>query len=294
MRIGVLVAACGLAGCQGETPAAWEDPTADDDWSALIDSGDADAVWTAEAVGAAIDAALAAGLPTAQPALDDFRALLAHGDAACPGETVGEGFAVVGACTSAEGYAFSGAAGLSVTDTRTWTEEGAWSGDYTLITAPADFRIARPDGVALSAGGTLRIQQSNDGREHHWTSEVSGTWVDPAAETGWLAAGVSGSLTLDGSEPVEGASRAFVTGDLTLGGASVLFEEVSLAPDGCPDQLWDGALAVRHPAGRWYRLVLDGRCGSCGEVADDAGEALGRACVDPAPLFHAAAAARAG
>lgn len=290
----ILLLACTSEPVSCEEPAAeWLDPTADDDWSALIEGGSVEPPWSAVEVGAELERALQNGLPTAQPVLADYRELLSHGDTDCPGDEFVEGFAVVGSCESEEGYIFTGAAGLATTDTRVYAEDGSWTGLYTVITAPADYVITRPDGSALSAGGTLLQSLSRDSVESHWNSSIAGTWFDSAGTVPWLQEGFSGDLSIDGRQETTGTFLQVVRGGATLLGASLLFDELSIAPSDCADGIWAGSISIRQSNGAWYRLDFDEHCSTCGQLYDDDEQEMGELCIDPAPFFEALTTASA-
>lgn len=280
-----------LACAADPAPPAWVDPTADDDWSDLVPTPSRGPALTADEVAERVALALADGLPLPQPVLADYRELLAHGDAACPGDTFAEGFQVIGGCTTAEGYTYQGAAGLQVDDRRTVAEDGSWTGEASVLTAPADYVITRPDGTRLQAGGTLSIRVARDAGGDRWSAAILGTWQDDGLP-GWLGDGYSGALTVEGSEPPGGEPTQKVDGALTVHGASLQLAGVLVAPETCADGAQAGAVRLRQDDGTWYTLTLDAGCGGCGTLTWDDTEALGEACVDLSALPASLAEAR--
>ena len=101
------------AGCASPAPAAWVDETADDHWELGVSTDAAGPLWTAQEVADQVDLGLSLGFPTPQVLLADYTELLSHGDETCPGSEFEGGFVMLGGCSTADGYRFSGAAGVS-------------------------------------------------------------------------------------------------------------------------------------------------------------------------------------
>ena len=80
-----------LLGCE-EPKQVWQDPTADDDWSAAIDAHAHTAEWSADEVAAAFLSAVEEGVPSPPPVLAPYKELLSHADDVCPGDFFNEGF----------------------------------------------------------------------------------------------------------------------------------------------------------------------------------------------------------
>lgn len=278
-----------IAGCAPAEP-GWLDPSADDAWDELVEEVRHEPGWDAGEVGAQVDLALADGLPLPHPVLDRYRELLTHGDATCPGDTFTGGFLVVGSCTSADGYTYSGSAGLVEEDQREGDPEGEWTGYALVHSAPADYVVTRPDGSRLAVGGNLYVRAEREGSTELWVSRIAGTIVDDGAD-GWLAGGYSGSIELQSTEE-DGATWVKLHGSLTVAGVSLELADLELDDAACPGGVARGGLAVRQPDATWYELEFPEGCGSCGPVTWDRSTELGEACVDPAPLWAAVDAAR--
>lgn len=284
LPFGMLVALT-LAGCAA-LPVAWEDPSADDDWSTAIDTPEHRADWDAAGVAAAFDLALGLGFPAPQAVLADYVELMTHTDASCPGEYFAEGFLELGGCTSDEGYTYRGSAGLMRTDTRVYAEDGSWTGDYGLMFAPADYVIIRPDGSQLDAGGNASVQVRQDDQQRNWNTRMTGTFADADAG-GWLAGGVSGDLSVQGHAGSE--VEQVIDGSLSVAGAAVVFSLLRLEPEACPEGAVSGTLGIRQPDSTWYEVVLPEGCGSCGPAVWNGTEDVGEVCLDFGPALDSIA-----
>ncbi len=265
-------------------PVDWTDPTADDDWTGLVPSTPIAPTWGIAEIEAQFDLAFEGGLPTPHEALATYLELLTHGDADCPGSEFNQGFAVFGLCTSAEGYSYSGAAGLLTTDERTYLDDGSWTGYYSTFSAPADYFIIRPDGTRLSAGGTFNLNDGNRGSGAEWRSSITGSWQD-SGHDGWLKEGYSGTLFYDGSRDVEGNAVQNVRGTITVNGVSVAMESVRVDATQCRTGFVSGTFYLRQPDTSWFTLILPTGCSTCGTVTWEDGSTIGEACLDPRPFF---------
>ena len=288
VAIALLLLACSAPSdsAVADTAPRWNDPTTDDDWSALVPETETAPRWSAAEVGAEVDRALSHGLPGPERPLATYRELLTYGDASCPTAATANGFAVFGVCTAASGYSYSGVADLIVDDRRVEGPDGARSGMLYVSTAPADYFIIRPDGTRLGAGGTLTLNVSQDASGLHTRSTLQGTWLDDG-ESSWLSQGFSGALGLTRNVSPEGEARLDIDGALTVGGASLVFTQVQVTPTACPTGVRSGAISVRQPDASWYTLTFPIGCGACGTVTWQDGSIHGEACIDAVPLLAA-------
>lgn len=269
--------------------AGWVDPTADDDWSALVPAGEHTPAWDAAGFAERFDTAFSTGVPLPQPVLDAYRELLSHGDATCPGTDFEDGFLVMGSCTSAEGYTYSGAAGLETEDLREGDPEGDWTGSARVQSAPADYVITRPDGTRLLVGANLMVSVARSTDTQQWSTRIAGTVQDEAA-TGWLGEGYSGSLEVEGRTDADG-SRQWLQGGFTTLGVTLDLVQLEVRPEACADGFVGGTVRMRQEDATWYALVLPEGCGRCGPLTWEGDTALGEACLDPAPLVASMAEA---
>ncbi len=286
----VLLVALLLPACSApEAPGPWVDATADDRWP--VDSGTPRLpAWSAQGVADQVDLAVAKGIPTPQRVLSDYLDLLAHGDESCPGNYFEEGFVVLGGCDSADGYHFTGAAGVVREDQRSGEGEG-WTGQLRISSAPADYVITRPDQSRLIAGGTFFLEFRAQAERQEWAARIGGTFEDEAAED-WLGAAFSGMLNIDGTED-PGGIRQRISGSLSVGGVAIDMQDVELQPSLCPDGFVGGTFRVRQEDATWSQLSLPKACGACGEVQWEGGESLGSGCIDPKPWIDHISAIRA-
>lgn len=209
--------------------------------------------WTADQAGAALQAALDAGLPDPRALEAAWKgAIDAGGTPGCPSA----GYSLVGGvhgCTSARGWVFAGPA------------DYVPEGDGPGFLLEADSYILRPDGQQLAFGG--EVIYSVDDPDHTWSSRVRGVFRDDAA-TGWLELGVSSSL-----EARRAGEVLRLDGGSSVGGASIGFDGFDWR-SGCPEA---GAVTTVDGLGRGYRTAP--ACDGCGSVTLD-GAVLGEVCLD--------------
>ena len=285
----VLLVALLLPACSGpEDPGTWVDATADDRWP--VDSGSPRLpLWSAQEVADQVDLAVSKGIPTPQRVLTNYLDLLAHGDEICPGNYFQEGFVVLGGCDSADGYHFTGAAGVVRDDQRSGEGEN-WTGQLRVSSAPADYVITRPDQSRLIAGGTYFLElRAHEGRQE-WAARIGGTFEDEAAAD-WLGGAFSGMLMIDGTED-QGGIQQRISGSLSVDGVAIDMQNVQLALSQCPNGFVGGSFRVRQPDATWNSIQLPQGCGTCGEVQWEGGESLGSGCMDAQPWIDHIAAIR--
>jgi len=210
---------------------------------------------------AAVDAAMAVGIPDPRTASEAALAILELGDdGTCPSSTLSEQGGSF-ECTATTGYAFSGFFSLM--------ELEEPNGQAEVFSA--DFLVIDPAGETFHAGGRASLGQTTGGS---WYANLTGSWVYPVAE-GWLEDGASSNLTAEGT-----STGPILTGSARWADASLNFHQVG-AEESCGDGV-SGSLDVRDPGGSWLRLDLED-CTPCGVLQDAAGEALGEGCLDALP-----------
>lgn len=265
-----------------EVESDWVDPAADDDWSHLIDTVEAGPPVTAADIERDLNEALGLGLPTMGEVLSSYYALLAQGDATCPGSARPGGFEVFGTCTAESGLVFSGVSSIEETDERTFEGETWTAGEYWIRTSPADYTITRPDGTALEAGGFIQFRRELSGGVSNWDVDIEGSWRDSAADN-WLGAGISSAVRMRGSGGAEYIDSLVVDGTYSLGSHSLGFDNLVVVPEECPDGIQQGTLTLRTGGGPLASVRFDD-CSPCGALTLDDGTALGDVCIDPAPV----------
>jgi len=278
-------------GCAGEPPRdpsvsqapdAWVDPAADDDWSHLIEPEPSLPDLTAERVQAAIEETLSLGIPNAAEAIGSYRTLLSQGDEVCPGSAFEGGFEVFGECTSTSGVIFSGVAGVLEEDDRVWDGDD-WTGSFSLLTGPADYTITRTDGSRLEAGGFINYRHERDERAN-WSVTFEGSWSDSAA-SGWLGAGVSSALRVNGRQTNRDDGLE-LDGSYTIAATSLGFDLLRLSSESCEGEVAEGTMTLR--TGGYPEVALEFTpCTRCASATTEDGTELGEVCIDPAPLLAA-------
>ena len=292
MRFGFAIVALGI-GCGSKAPTAeppadpsdWVDPAADDDWSHLIDEAAGGAALSGDDVEAALNEALALGIPTAGEVFTRYYELLALGDETCPGSALAGGFEVFGSCTAESGVVYSGVSSLDVTDDRVYEDDEWVSGEYFIRTSPADYVITRTDGTALEAGGFIQFRRSPEGMDHRWTVGIEGSWRDSSAD-GWLGQGISSGVLIQGGSRDGAPLFLELDGAYTVGSASLSFDRLTVLPEDCPDGFDQGSVAFRDGGGALVTVAFS-PCSVCGPGVLSDGTELGEICVDPTPLMAA-------
>ncbi len=238
------------------------------------------------AVTTRIDQALAFGVPRAEALWIGYLDLLyTHGELTCPygwALPLHEYQSSMDGCTTATGWVF---AGLSIRE-QTIDAEGT---EEVLI---ADGFVESPTGQWGVLAGELdwwRSAAGGEGGGVSWTQTLTGTWGWEWG-AGWIAEVPGFSLYLSGEWSDERAS-ATVDGGLSLGGAAVYLEAVTIDTERCGGVPTVGIVSVRDDDGFWYALALHEDCSGCGAVTDPTGAALGEACPDWAPWMASLAEA---
>lgn len=240
----------------------------------------------ADGVAAALEAALAVGLPSPVAPVVLWEEMLAAGDDTCPPPEAAAGSLMSeDPCTAASGYTYQGFGRASAEGV-----DGDGDGDLDRFRLGfrADGSITDPDGESFRFGAEARFDQlieANGGGSY--TGEVLGSLVYPPYDAEWLAAGVSSAVTFGGFEDADGRWGMHVDGGYTVGETSVAFVGFSVY-EACP-QGPAGTVGLRGADGLWYDLAFDASaCDGCGEVTYDGDTPLGRACPTVSPAFDEA------
>lgn len=222
-----------------------------------VDAEPLEPSWDAAALGDALDAALAAGLPQVDDVRTAYLAFFQWADPICPGHDDYIDDLWLYGCWS-EGYAFFSGVSEHVDDGDDWFLFG-------------DIQFIDPAGGVLEAGGELTSTRTEDGR---WTRHL-GTWGYSGAG-GFLDPGVSGlldqTLTRSGGDQVE------VDGAVGFGDVSLRFGDFSTGGD-CASGA-SGELAIRDPSGGWYDLDFGDSCAPCATAVFDERLDIGEVCPD--------------
>lgn len=260
-----LLAACGgtcpRGGC---TDVGWPEPA-----EGAVDRGGPDAPeLSVEVALAALEEALAVGLPDPIDIRAAYAAGVAHSSSTCPAREDPTVVSVDGVffddCVTADGTHFDGM-GIF--------EELSGGGDWAFE-GVANVTITEPDGRVFAGGGefALTAETAEDGTRS-WASKTGGVyhWDDAP---GWLGGAGEAGLFAEGTAGPAG-TRVELDGGAGYAGADVAFEDLvsdSATCDGAPR----GDVLVRDTTGFWFVVTLTG-CEGCGAVSWR-GDALGEAC----------------
>jgi hypothetical protein len=224
---------------------------------------------TRDEVVARADTALAEGLPRAEATFDVYVGILTeYGDPVCPFRLRLDAYqSTFAGCTTTRGWVFAGL---------TLRESGAEDGGQREWMVGDGF-INDADGQRGVLGGELEWWAADPGDgPRAWWQTLRGTW-GWEWEPGWYGEVPSFSLSYDGVWDGDEVT-ATVDGGITLGGASVYLDGVTVDSLAAPDAPVSGALLVRDDVGSWYTLVLREDGSGCGDIVDPAGVALGEGC----------------
>ncbi len=226
---------------------------------------------TVAAIEASGTAALASGYPRAERLWEAYRTLLAvHGQSDCPFGWqfgLGEFQSPLVGCTTAAGWTF---AGLTLRK-----EEVDADGVEEWLTGDAS--VQEPAGAYGTLAGEVRWWRASGGEPRAFSQSMYGTWGMPW-ESGWLAESPSLSVSMEGTWSAARV-EALLSGGITLGGASVYLDGVTVDTLTCPGAPTSGTLLVRGAAGAWSTITLASDCSGCGAAADPEGVVVGTACV---------------
>ncbi len=269
-----------LWACTSDVPASEEDP--------VVSEGPRhpDAVWTAEEVGGALEAAVAGGLPDPVVIAQTFQELLSQGDDHCPGGDFRRGGLEVfnpEGCLADSGYRYEGAAGGSGIICSDSQEDSDEFVDRCVAALRGDAHITDPDGLSFLVGGYVSYEMLGDpvgGGEI--SVDLYGTWGYPAALEPWLAGDLSMALQAQARWGYDLVDQVTLNGGFSTDTAAV--DMRSLSFDGDCGEAPTGRVGIRGAEGYWYDLDYDPvSCDHCGEVTFDSRESLGRACADLRP-----------
>ncbi len=215
---------------------------------------DVDAEWSLEDLVAAVLDMTALPILSPHEVRDTYLALMAAGDAVCPGSTTQLTGTDLRGCTAETGYFYAGIG--------TWFEQTGSPPSWRL---GGDFEIIDAEGHRFIGGGLVGWGQSGEGVE---TSEYQGQWSYPGGTDAWLGTGISAYL----AEVVTPAGVLTLDGGLTYGAVSVWAEALSYDPATCEGLT--GGLQVRDPSGLWFTLSFGDDCDNIAVLGLD-GEDLG-------------------
>jgi len=274
----VILIACGAApnpgggasSDSGDPFADWAPPPVDDTRAA--------AVWSVAEAEAALGALARRPLPAPRVARDAYFALMAQGDAACPGDPLQlmDTRVPLEGCTAASGVRF---AGIS-----RWLSGSAVEGstDPASFLLYGDMHITDREGDSLVVGGFARLQVTTSNGRQMYSGEVTGSWVQDNGPE-WLGPGLSGTLTMNHFSGGGGPTDAVVAGGLHTPDGTAYFESLAFSPS-CGGAA-SGAIGVRDPSGGWWHYDLSAEsCTGCGALWYEADAPI-RSCVDVTPLL---------
>lgn len=206
------------------------------------------------------------------PVFDAYEQALAGRERGCPEFTsVGEREAWNGDCTTAGGWRYSGAAERTLRD-----------GGHVLTLRTA-MEAWGPRGEHAQLSGLAERVELEGGQEVY----AVGTFAWSEAGEAWLREGRSVTLVGSAGEAEEG-TRVWLDGGVSVGAASVTFEDLLLLPpeEGCAAEP-TGGVRVRTAEGGVARVTFgeDDACDGCGVMDDGAA-----VCADLSPLLRYVAA----
>ncbi len=219
------------------------------------------------------------GTPNGRALRDTYLAMMAMGDADCPGSTTNITQDFVLGCTAASGYYYSGVCMYGVIE----AQDGA--GNRTSIWGlGGDFELADPDGAYFAAGGgvTWEGRTAPDGSQT-FTSNIRGTWQDEA-QANWLGDGLSCLVDIYGGQTAAGAHYVTVDGGIAVGDVDLYFDALTWDWSGACAGAPTGELRFRDTRGYWYAWNLGDDCDPCGEVVFHDAVSLGELCLDLTPI----------
>lgn len=227
------------------------------------------------------------GFPTPAAVWTEMDALLAQGDADCPGEGTWFRLEQEG-CVASSGYLFRGelyAANEFV--------EGETSTEYSLDASLIKLTIQSPEGEELRVAGHWK-QNGQEGTTAPTVVNMDfvGSVSFPPSERPWLSqtTSISGSATYNRTK--QGEDWVWSVGGLCRlgwGERAYRLDELNFSPTDCETFPRSGALEVWVEGGAWARAEFSGDC-DCPTWIDAYGNDLGESCIDLSPAFEAMAA----
>lgn len=206
-------------------------------------------------------------LPNPEEAIETYLALMSQGDETCPGSEYIITDTWLYGCDATTGYSYAGVSN--------WLEE-TFDLDGQILDlngVAGDFRIDRPDGTRLDAGGHAIALTNAD----MWIGELVGSWRFGQGSP-WLTHGYSGHLVVE----VIRDTMSRIRGAINVNGTHLAARDlVLLAACGYGPT---GGLSLRDANGGWYRMDFS-ECNDCAAVSFE-GTEIGEACVDFGPLVE--------
>ena len=240
--------------------------------------------WTKEEVGEELEAALSYGLPRGEVFRDHILALLAQGDADCPGHEDQISSVEYGleGCVADSGYTYRG---ILVYEEEFDEDEST----QVLLqkVSMADFEIIHPSGEIFYGGGSMdyeRLQPLDANGHRESRALIRGMWADPLHEESWFSTGVSTYLSMLMEED-NGETMLQLEGTLGIGGHHLYFNNIEFLSSDCDTQPRSGSIWIRQPDSSWFQLEFPADCG-CPDLMWNDTEAFGTLCVDTS-IIHA-------
>ncbi len=243
------------------------------------------ALLTADEALAAVETGTQHGLPDTLDLLDTYAALMALGDAQCPGpgDQLIDTQVPLSGCTSDSGVTYAGVSMLL-------DEADLGGGDpsYVARLIGGDFTITDAQGDTLDFGGQMVWSgRTGDGGRLSVMAQASGTFVYPAGSP-WLAAGVSTVLDMQLEVRADEAPRLVLNGGIGTEGVDLWLDALVFG-EGCADGGPTGAVRVRDPSGAWWTIDFADRCDGCATLSYP-GLADAEVCPDLGPFYEGAVA----
>lgn len=268
-----------LWSCTGATDTDTERVDDTNAWTWSEETGETEALWTAEEVAEAIESTMDGGIPTTADLWRASWVVVEVAESECGWSA--RGFKDLLGCETDTGWYLYGFVHLSTYPIDKAPQTGAYR---NLV---SDFIVIDDEARTFDGGGEAVWAQATDSSlgttqismelEGTWTVEAADEWV-PEAPGNRLDETLSALLTLDTTVTPNGNISA-LDGGVSIGTLPPLvFEtfEWGLSCEGGPS----GVIRTRDSTGRWYDLVLSAdTCDGCGTVLYD-DQSLGEACVD--------------
>lgn len=267
----------GLSGCEDECGPDCAPARGSDDTAAMVYAVETpEPAWTAEELGAELEAFTALGAPNPAELGEVFLAAMQAGDENCPGENVYALETAPEGCDTEDGYHFAGIGWFQFEDFVQGEDGEPVVFDFSH---GGDFEILRPDGTRLAGGGGIAYSSELGEGETDTSIELHGSWIDDARRD-WLGVGFSGVYEAAVHEAGPEHWSFAIDGGLGLGGRILSFDDVSWDVDACPDGSPRGTFAMRDDRGYWTAWDVGDDCDGCGTVTFHDDVDLGELCLD--------------
>ncbi len=244
-----------------------------------VDRPSTESQWTADELDALLETwSSEVGLPVPNGVMSSYLTALLEGDDECPGS----GDDIIGAlsgCTASTGWSYSGLAIYSRTEEET-LDTGMERSVVSASFDNADFVVTSPEGQRFVGGGrTLHSWEKDPSSDVQTLARFSGTWSHDWTGLSWLAEPVS--VDAEYSYAV-GSDKTglLVSGSMTAGGRSLVWEKVDVFHQECPGSARGGQLWVRQDDGSWVLLAFDETCSGCATAVWNDESELGEVCPD--------------